>query len=132
MNTEWKCIKFIFAFILAFVANGLILFLLKLAGLTTLGSLGVFALILTVIPGIAKVRENFQYVEFLKQKIDFWFLSGVAVAFVSIPVAVLDKSTDIHDRWGYGVVGTILIAIVTFPILKPVYIKIIKALEGLY
>ncbi|WP_312633537.1 hypothetical protein [Pseudescherichia sp.] len=109
MNAFFKGIKFFVVFLMAVVANGVIIFLLKFAELTTLGALGVYALILTIIPGTSLVREKLQYVEFRGQKIDFWFLSSVAVAFVSIPVAVMDKASNIHDRWGYGTVGFIVL-----------------------
>jgi len=119
MNAFFKGVKFFAVFLIAVVANGAIILLLKLAELTTLGALGVYALILTIIPGTTLVREKFQYLEFRGQKIDFWFLSSVAVAFVSIPVAVMDKTSNIHDRWGYGTVGFIvLISTIIYHIVK--------------
>jgi len=119
MNKLFRFIKFLLVFLITVAANGFIIFLLKLAELTTLGALGVYALILTIVPGTSLVREKLQYVEFRGQKIDFWFLSSVAVAFVSIPVAVFDKASNIHDRWGYGIVGFIvLISIVFYHLVK--------------
>jgi len=128
MNKLFSFLKFLLVFLITVAANAIIIFLLKLAELTTLGALGVYALILTIIPGTSLVREKLQYVEFRGQKIDFWFLSSVAVAFLSIPVAVFDKASNIHDRWGYGIVGFIvLLSIIFYHLVKAICKKMKKA-----
>lgn len=91
---------------------------LKYFGITTLGTLGIIALILTISPGFTIIRKHVKPIELKNQSIDFWFLSGVAVALVGLPLSIFDEQSKINDRCGYGIVGFIMIILIIISVYK--------------
>lgn len=118
MENICKVLKLATAYIATIIVLVGTLIALKLLGLTTLSTLGVIALMLTILPGFTVIRERIKPINIKDQKIDFWFLSGVAVALVSLPIAICDDQAFINDRWGYGIVGGILILLIIISVIK--------------
>ncbi|MFG0515376.1 hypothetical protein [Kluyvera intermedia] len=106
------------AYIITIVLLVSTLVVLKLCGITTLSSLGIIALIITILPGFTVIRTHIKPIKFQNQLIDFWFLSGVAVALVSLPIAIWDDHAFINDRWGYGIVGGVLLVLIAVSVYK--------------
>ena len=50
-----------------------------------------------------------------------------AVALVSLPIAIWDDHAFINDRWGYGIVGGVLLVLIAVSVYKNK-----KALIGLF
>lgn len=96
----------------------LTLVVLKLCGITTLSTLGIIALIITILPGFTVIRKHIKPIKLKTQEIDFWFLSGVAVALVSLPISIWDDHAFINDRWGYGIVGGVLLVLIVVSVYK--------------
>lgn len=90
----------------------IVLLVLKFFNITTLGTFGIIALLLTVIPGFSITRKYFKPIIFNGKEIDLLFLSGVAVAIVALPISIFDDQANINDRWGYGIVGGILLILI--------------------
>lgn len=113
-----KALKLSFAYIVTIIALVVTLIVLKWFELTTLSALGIIALIITILPGFSVIRSRIKPIKLKNQEIDFWFLSGVAVALVSLPIAIWDDHAFINDRWGYGIVGLILIVLIIIDVYK--------------
>lgn len=106
------------AYIITIALLVVTLVVLKLCGITTLSSLGIIALIITILPGFTEIRTRIKPIKLKTQEIDFWFLSGVAVALVSLPIAIWDDHAFINDRWGYGIVGGVLLVLIAVSVYK--------------
>jgi len=106
------------AYIITIVSLVCTLIVLKCFGVTTLSSLGIIALIITILPGFTVIRTRIKPIKLKTQEIDFWFLSGVAVALVSLPIAIWDDHAFINDRWGYGIVGGVLLLLIIIEVVK--------------
>lgn len=111
-------LKLSIAYIITIVLLVSTLVVLKLCGITTLSSLGIIALIITILPGFTVIRTHIKPIKLKTQEIDFWFLSGVAVALVSLPIAIWDDHAFINDRWGYGIVGGVLLILIAVSVYK--------------
>lgn len=111
-------LKLSIAYIITIVLLVSTLVVLKCIGLTTLGTLGIIALILTISPGFTIIRKHVKPIKFQNQLIDFWFLSGVAVAIVALVASLVDEQSYIYDRWGYGIVGGVLLVLIAVSVYK--------------
>lgn len=111
-------LKLSIAYIITIVLLVVTLVVLKCIGLTTLGTLGIIALILTISPGFTIIRKHVKPIKFQNQLIDFWFLSGVAVAIVALVASLVDEQSYIYDRWGYGIVGGVLLVLIAVSVYK--------------
>ncbi|WP_312283238.1 hypothetical protein [Pseudescherichia sp.] len=111
INLAWRYIL---------ITGVMIVFLvvLKSFNVTTLGTFGIIALILTVIPGFSITRKYFKPIAFKGKNIDLLFLSGVAVAIVALPFSIFDDQANIYDRWAYGIVGGSLIILIIISVVK--------------
>ncbi|NIG74181.1 hypothetical protein F3J34_11290 [Klebsiella sp. Ap-873] len=118
MNNFFNFFKFCLAFILTLLINAIVVYGLLRAGLTTSGALGVYALILTVLPGFTTVRNKLQNINFMGKDIDLIFLSSIAVVFITVPVAVFDTSLACPDRLGYGITGSLLLLTIICSVLR--------------
>ncbi|WP_156108040.1 hypothetical protein [Cedecea neteri] len=118
MNNLLNLFKFSLAFSLTLFINATIVYGLLRAGLTTSGALGVYALILTVLPGFTTIKKRLQNITFMGKDIDLIFLSSIAVGFITVPVAVFDTSVACPDRWGYGITGALLSLTIICSVLK--------------
>lgn len=127
MKTFFEFINLVWKYLLISITLIIILVALKCFNVTTLGSFGIVALLLTILPGFYKTRKYFKIVEFKGQEIDFLFLSGVAVAIVALPFSIFDSGAQTPDRWGYGIVGGFLL----FLIIKSALINIKAALKNI-
>ncbi|HDC4452113.1 TPA: hypothetical protein O8T92_004542 [Enterobacter kobei] len=111
MNLAWRYI----------LISGILittLLVLKYFNITTLGTFGIIALLLTVIPGFSITRKYFKPIIFNGKEIDLLFLSGVAVAIVALPISIFDDQANINDRWGYGIVGGVLLILIIVSVVK--------------
>ncbi|BCA40311.1 hypothetical protein [Kluyvera ascorbata] len=118
MKTCLEFINLASRYILVVGSLTLILIVLKYFNLTTLGSFGILALILTIIPGFSITRKYFEPVTFKGKKLDLLFLSGVAVAIVALPVSIFDSEAKTADRLGYGIIGVFLIYLIIKSVLN--------------
>ncbi|WP_281549756.1 hypothetical protein [Kluyvera cryocrescens] len=118
MEKLCKVLKLATAYIVTIIVLVGTLIALKWFEVTTLSALGIIALIITILPGFSVIRSRIKPIKLKNQEIDFWFLSGVAVALVSLPIAIWDDHAFINDRWGYGIVGVILIVLIVIDVYK--------------
>ncbi|HGK4843944.1 TPA: hypothetical protein ACJ2XA_004289 [Kluyvera georgiana] len=118
MKTFLEFINLAWRYILTVGSIIIILVVLKCFNITTLGTFGILALLLTVIPGFSITRKYYKPIKYKGKELDLLFLSGVAVAIVALPVSILDHQADIHDRWGYGIVGGLLIVLIIISVIK--------------
>ncbi|HDR2682923.1 TPA: hypothetical protein QCJ52_000803 [Enterobacter ludwigii] len=113
-----EILKLSIAYIITIVLLVVTLVVLKCIGLTTLGTLGIIALIITITPGFTIIRKHVKPIKYKNQLIDFWFLSGVAVALVALVASIADDQANINDRWGYGIVGGIVLILMIVSVVK--------------
>lgn len=118
MKTFFEFINLAWRYIL--IVGSLVIFLvvLKCFNITTLGTFGILALILTIMPGFSITRKYFEPIPFKGKKLDLLFLSGVAVAIVALPISIFDSTAKTPDRLGYGIVGGVLILLIIISAIK--------------
>lgn len=120
MEKLFVILKISIAYIITSILLVVTLVVLKLCGLTTLGTLGIIALIISISPGFTIIRKYIKPIKFKNESLDFWFLSGVAVAIFSLFASIFDSHADIHDRWGYGIVGGFMLLLIIISLVKSI------------